>query len=295
MNIAVVTNHREGKGLARDAAVLRPLLERMGHRVINVQWDDPPPPHKFDLGISLEVVVPAMLDRCDRSWLIPNPEWFRPTFRPHLERFHRVLCKTHDALRIFSKLTPATQFVGWASEDRYDPTVEREHAVFYNPGGSTARHHDAVFQAWRKIGPALPLTVVSSVVPDVSLPGVRMHRKLDEVSMRREQNRHLYHLCPSHYEGWGHYLHEALGVGALIATTDAAPMNEVAGIATTIPTAGAGEQMLARTAKVDAAGIVHAVNKLIGLKSPWGTAARASFVRERDAFELAVGQLLENP
>jgi hypothetical protein len=40
------------------------------------------------------------------------------------------------------------------------------------------------------------------------------------------QNSHLFHLCLSEYEGYGHALHESLGVGAVMITTDASPMNE---------------------------------------------------------------------
>jgi hypothetical protein len=36
-----------------------------------------------------------------------------------------------------------------------------------------------------------------------------------------------FHLLPSAYEGFGHALHEAFGVKAVVITTDASPMNEV--------------------------------------------------------------------
>jgi hypothetical protein len=43
-------------------------------------------------------------------------------------------------------------------------------------------------------------------------------------------NRHRFHIMPSKYEGFGHYIHEAIGCGGIVLTTDARPMNEFRGI-----------------------------------------------------------------
>ncbi|EQD67759.1 glycosyltransferase, partial [mine drainage metagenome] len=48
---------------------------------------------------------------------------------------------------------------------------------------------------------------------------------LDDAALQRLQNAHWFHLCPSETEGYGHYLVEAMGIGAVVLTTDAAPMN----------------------------------------------------------------------
>ena len=47
---------------------------------------------------------------------------------------------------------------------------------------------------------------------------------LSDQELRTLQNQSAFHLCLSLTEGWGHYIGEALGVGAVTMTVDAPPM-----------------------------------------------------------------------
>ena len=77
---------------------------------------------------------------------------------------------------------------------------------------------------------------------------------LSDGELRRLQNSHRFHLCPSQTEGSGHYLVEALSVGATTLTLDAAPMNELvtADRGLLVPIAHTGTQYLATTNFFDA-------------------------------------------
>ena len=50
---------------------------------------------------------------------------------------------------------------------------------------------------------------------------------LSSSELRRLQNQHAFHVCLSETEGWGHYIAEAMGCGAVVVTCDAPPMNEL--------------------------------------------------------------------
>ena len=50
---------------------------------------------------------------------------------------------------------------------------------------------------------------------------------LSSEDLKTEMNAQGVHLCPSEREGFGHYINEARATGALVVTTDFAPMNEL--------------------------------------------------------------------
>ena len=61
------------------------------------------------------------------------------------------------------------------------------------------------------------------------VPNVKWHGYIPPGTLRALYNSRLFHLCPSEYEGFGHYIHEALACGAIVVTSDLPPMNEFRG------------------------------------------------------------------
>jgi hypothetical protein len=76
---------------------------------------------------------------------------------------------------------------------------------------------------------------------------------LTDGELRALQIESAFHICMSRAEGWGHYLVEALSVGAVTVSVDAAPMNELvtAERGVLVPYRSTGHQRLASTYEFD--------------------------------------------
>jgi hypothetical protein len=231
--INVITNLNSAIGLKRDYDLLHGILSAAGHQVNPVQFNAPGDVPPVDLNIFIETVVPNIFQYGKKNWLIPNPEWYQPQFNSHIRSFDKILCKTQDALNIFRVLSRAHQatmpieFIGWESKDFYNPGIPRERRFLHVAGNSSMKNTQAIMWAWATGKIKSPLTIISMVYSSgAGIPNVRFYPTVREDEMGHFLNSHLFNLCTSHYEGFGHALHEAMSVGAVILSTDRAPMNE---------------------------------------------------------------------
>ncbi|MCC8535503.1 glycosyltransferase [Xanthomonas axonopodis pv. poinsettiicola] len=225
--------------------------------------------------VPLQIFSERVYARClplgQRNLLVPNPEWLLPKWLPLLPKFDAVLCKTHHAERIFQTLGCATRYIGFTSPDRLDAQVPRQRAFFHLAGRSTAKGTRVLLETWKQ-HPEWPLLTVVQNPRTAGKPVVAPNidhrvRYLDDAELRRLQNAHLFHICPSEAEGFGHYLMEALSVGAVTLATDGEPMNELVkpGHGVLIPVAEVRQRRLASYYYVDGAGIAHAVEAALAL------------------------------
>jgi hypothetical protein len=269
MRIAIVTALSNQAGLQRDYQLLARFLAARGHEVTGVAWRGAVPTRTFDLAIFLEVVPERFLEIARRAWVVPNPEWWDGTAL--LPRFELVLCKTRDCERIFRPLVGGRAvFTGFISEDMHEPAVPRERFFLHAAGASRTKGTVAVLEAWKQIGDKARLVVVGAAnlrreAMRDGLRSVSFCNRLREDEYRRLQNAATFHLCCSEYEGWGHSLHEALSVGAVIATTRAPPMSEIAGVACFVEPIRQSTQRLATMSVVDAAGVLAAAEEMLAL------------------------------
>lgn len=255
---------------------------------------------RWDVNLMLERVRPGYLATAHHNVLLPHPEWFDERDREWLPRLDRVFALTRHAIPIFEQLGLQVAYTGFTSEDRLDLSVPRERAFFHLAGRSANKGTDTLLSLWRRHPEWPRLTVLQS--PRVNRPLVRApniaHRVdyIPDDELRRIQNAHRFHLCPSETEGFGHYLVEAMSVGALTITLDAPPMNEMVTPArgALVPFSRTGTQSLATTYFYDERAMEAVVERLLttpdsALKS-MGAAARAWFEDNDRAFRMRIAE-----
>jgi glycosyltransferase involved in cell wall biosynthesis len=185
----------------------------------------------YDVNIMFEHLWPLHLSLARYNIALPNPEWFDSKDARHLRRMDHVWAKTRYAQKLFQALGCKTSFVGFDSDDHYDPHVPRTRRFFHLAGGSRIKGTERLLALWRKHPEWPQLTVLQN--PACANPGsaqANIRHCVEYIApeaLREFQNAHAFHVCPSEAEGWGHYIVEGMGVGAVVITTDAAPMNEL--------------------------------------------------------------------
>lgn len=319
MRFAICSNLNNGVGLQKDYELLRGLLESWGHKVYPVHYKKQNQveevPQKIDANIFLEVVNYDLIARnvARKNVLIPNPEWLAPwDHKNGMPDFDLVLCKTHDAVRILSKLVDKYQekvkYIGFESRDLYDESVPRERKFFHCAGQSRYKNTVATVYSFAKMmedeDVKPKLTVVGAYPSEYSYgegyTNITTHEHVTDDEMKQLMNSHLFHVLPAGYEGWGHALNEGLGVGAVMLTTNHPPMSEFNGVSKDllIPYQDTIPELAAMRARVVAAPIRDVVKKALRLKEDQikviREEARAAFLKDREEFRSAFKSVVES-
>lgn len=244
-----IVGNDNGAGLSRDARLVLGALSAAG---IQTTWSKSYMPRglrrlfslasadrllpRYDVNLFLERFHPAWFPHAKRNLLVPNPEWFTDDLFPGLGGIDAVLCKSRQAGDIFRRLGKATRWIGFTSEDRSGGTIAASlpASALHLAGRSIYKGTDRLVAVWRRHPEWPMLTVVQRPhVGDLALdtrpaPNIRfLTERLDDAELLALQREHALHILPSEVEGYGQVLAEGMSVGAVIVTTDAAPMNEL--------------------------------------------------------------------
>ena len=193
---------------------------------------------QFDVNFFLESVFPEYLSTGRVNCLVMNPEFFRDTNLPHLARLDFLLCKTASAVEAFRDLPVRSREVAFTSPDKRLHGFTRKGPLqcLHLSGQSAVKGSEAVVEAWAR-HPEWPELIVvrrarryggEEAPPLQPLPNVRY--ETDHVPaerLRQLENECEVHVIPSQAEGYGHVIGEGMSCGAVVVTTDAAPMNEL--------------------------------------------------------------------
>jgi glycosyltransferase involved in cell wall biosynthesis len=247
-----------------------------------------------DVNLMLEHVWLQYLSTAPHNIALPNPEWFDKHDRRFLAQVDNVWAKTGYTRELFRALGCSTTYIGFDSDDRYDRAVTKQRTYFHLAGKSTMKGTDRLVRVWQR-HPEWPRLILvqhrDSNAPPAAASNIDARvGYLSEEEVRRLQNESLFHLCLSLTEGWGHYIAEAMSVGAVTVTVDARPMNELvrADRGVLVPYAGTGTQRLATTYQFDEAGLEAAIERTIVMSgaecAQLGARARAWFVENKNGF-----------
>lgn len=302
-----------GAGLSRDASLLRRTLRSAG---LHAKWSKRMTPRgltvrlqqsgafewllpRFDVNVFLERIHPSWFPFARHNVLIPNPEWFMEEQLAHLGGIDVVFCKTRHAVDVFNGLGKPTRWVGFTSSDHFDGTLAASHPVraLHLAGRSIDKGTDLVVATWR-LHPEWPwLTVVQRphvgnfTLDTTPATNIRfLTHRLEDEEILTLQRKHAVHVLPSEVEGYGQTIVEAMGVGAVVVTTNAPPMNELVTCTRgVLVAAGPGTPMrLGVRVQADALALESAITKVLAwtpeVRTATGAAAREWFARNDERF-----------
>jgi glycosyltransferase involved in cell wall biosynthesis len=251
----------------------------------------------YDANIALEHVRPAWFGLARLNLLVPNPEWLSPRSQRYLDRFDAILCKTKYACEVFSARGCRALHIGFRGTDCLQRDVPRRPTFLHLAGASRMKGTQRLLTLWQRHPEWPKLVVLQSPQTATALaepvPANIEHRVgyLDDIrEIRRLQNSHLFHLCLSETEGWGHYLAEGMSCEAIVVTCDAPPMNELVGPARgmLVKASEAGPFNLVTRYHFDDAALEATIERLMAMSENerilLGEQARAWFVSNEAAF-----------
>ncbi len=270
MNIIILFSGT-GRGLKKDAEILNTALTGMGHYCQQIRLEPKPEwrkrashyryrlvdllvPARYqrlfykfwlmgitclrtlpkaDLVIHLQNTHPSYLPIRARHWLIPNQEWFIQARQPYLDFIDKVLCKTHHAVTIYSKLHSAAHYLGFNGSParKQQPAPVKNFRTFLHvSGNSQFKGTNALLACWAQHPEWPVLTVVSNHLssrPNPLPANIVHHQNLPDETLINHWQQAGFAIIPSEVEGYGQVLAEAMSYGCITITTNAPPMNEL--------------------------------------------------------------------
>jgi glycosyltransferase involved in cell wall biosynthesis len=186
----------------------------------------------FDVVVLIEDLLPKMFWVGEKIIFLPNQEWFRGA-EAQLPHVDLIWCKSRLAEEIFQRRGCRTHFISFTTEAVNRPEAVMDYRKFLHVAGrSPQKGTRALVAAWLR-HPEWPLLTIlgdGDWRPPAAHRPANLRLLTERVSEEEKQilqASHGIHWCPSEAEGFGHIIAEGMSAGAVVVTTDAAPMNEL--------------------------------------------------------------------
>ena len=221
---ACIYTSNTGVGLITDVNFIQDLLyEEYEVDVVYLEWglDDntnQPVFANYDIGIFIQDFGEQWFERNKINILIANEEWITGEKLTQLKYFDKILTKSTFAKHLLAPYNNNTVTTGFCTIDK-NLNIEPTKDFFHLAGNSYQKNSEDVLKCFSESN--LNLTLLQSqrtdLTPTSNVNFIQDYLTTEQVTIHL--NDHKVHLCPSIYEGWGHYLYEGMSTGALIYAT----------------------------------------------------------------------------
>lgn len=185
-----------GVGIANDVILLKVLLKEYDVKIYDMSKNNEF--RKGDIGIFIQNVFENQLEYNKKNLFIINEEWLSKDEKLFLKQFDYLIVKSTHAKKLLSPYHSTIIQTGFFSLDRYF-FPKNTGKILHFKGKSVQKNTELVLNYKDKIN------IIDSEV-----------NYLSEIQVNQELNNHDIHICCSLYEGWGHYLWEAMSCGKLV-------------------------------------------------------------------------------
>lgn len=254
-------------------------------------------------------------DKCDPDGLFfPNIDMTDFSALSKNNSPKTLLCKTKQTHNMLKKFLPnkTVIFTGFTSFDKYDPKIQKNYRKFVHiPGKSPFKGSMTVLKTWLKHPEWPELTIIArdnvatrlGKLIKSSPSNVKLITNfLKDDDLVKISNEYGIHICSSRHEGFGHYIHEAKGMKAVVLYTDAPSMNEtfrdgINGIRIACKSTDMENNGFCPAYDITEKGFEESVNRVINMSETElqniGENARKSYLEEREKFESILRDIIK--
>jgi len=187
-----------GVGVVADSILLKNTLFQFDVVVYDVSKNNEY--RKGDVGIFVQDIWADYFYYNKKNIYVINEEWLTSSELSYFNHFDQIIVKSNHAKELLKSYHPHVTNTGFFSLNRYNnPNITGN--IIHFKGKSIQKNHELAFKYKNKYD----INIIDSEVNYLSN---------DDVT--HQLNNHDIHICCSLYEGWGHYLWEAMSCGKLV-------------------------------------------------------------------------------